>query len=394
MSVTRRSQSGLLVTLLLLTALAPLTMVQAQPTNPSEFYYGVEYDWQSLDDDFANVSGLHIDELLTEIMDDAEGAGFNLDIGQLTTGSTNVYVHQTEDITMQTIQDGNGDDVQVWSRTSDVVLRHGILFDGVLLTDWNETASFGGNDNSIDIDVITQFENVLTVDILYTEYLTDDYKLVGADMDIDMTVGVDMSLDVDIALEGGGEELAVDFATGINFGYSMESTDAEWRLQSQSPIYIEASENEQTRWGCTDDDDDVGVWDEGYESEVGDLCGDVLGTYTGSADYEIYFTGLPTEEFGLDSGEFDLTVSDAFTQSGNYDGEFDGGVDFGMDTDMEGEDFEVSLGNGETVDAVACVDCPPGNPIMFMMMGNVLGHASIAFGEEIADDLEASFEDS
>ena len=394
MSVTRRSQSGLLVTLLLLTALAPLTMVQAQPTNPSEFYYGVEYDWQSLDDDFANVSGLHIDELLTEIMDDAEGAGFNLDIGQLTTGSTNVYVHQTEDITMQTIQDGNGDDVQVWSRTSDVVLRHGILFDGVLLTDWNETASFGGNDNSIDIDVITQFENVLTVDILYTEYLTDDYKLVGADMDIDMTVGVDMSLDVDIALEGGGEELAVDFATGINFGYSMESTDAEWRLQSQSPIYIEASENEQTRWGCTDDDDDVGVWDEGYEAEVWDYCGDVLGTYTGSADYEIYFTGLPTEEFGLDSGEFDLTVSDAFTQSGNYDGEFDASADFGMESDMEGEDFEVSLGNGETVDAVACVDCPPGNPIMFMMMGNVLGHASIAFGEEIADDLEASFEDS
>tara|TARA_X000001036_G_scaffold397243_2_gene399349 strand:- start:638 stop:3538 length:2901 start_codon:yes stop_codon:yes gene_type:complete len=394
MSVERRTQSGLLVTLLLLTALAPLTMVQAQPTSPSEFYYGVEYDWQSLDDDFSNISGLHIDELLTEIMEDADSAGFNLDLGQLTTGSTNVYVHQTEDITMQTIQDGNGDDVQVWSRTSDVVLRHGVLFDGVLLTDWNEAASFGGDPTSIDIDVITQFENVLTVDILYTEYLTDEYKLIGADMDIDMTVGADMSLDVDIALEGGGEELAVDFATGINFGYSMESTDAVWRLGSQSPIYIEASENEETHWECTDYEEDVGIWDEWSEAEVYDLCGDVLGTYTGSADYEIYFTGLPTEEFGLDSGEFDLTVSDAFTQSGNYDGEFNGGADFRMETDMEGEDFEVSLGNGETVDAVACVDCPPGNPIMFMMMGNVLGHASIAFGEEIADDLEASFEDS
>jgi hypothetical protein len=394
MSLKRRSQSGLLVTLLMLTALAPITMVQAQPTSPSEFYYGVEYDWSSLDDDFSNLSGLNIDELLTEIMDDAEGAGFNLDLGQLTTGSTNVYVHQTEDITMQTIQDGNGDDVQVWSRTSDVVLRHGILFDGVLLTDWDEGASFGGDDTSIDIDVISQFENVLTVDILYTEYLTDAYKLVGADMDIDMTVGVDMSLDVDIALEGGGEDLAVDFETGINFGYSMESTDAAWRLESQSPIYIEASENEQTYWECTDYEEDVGVWDEWYSIEVYDLCGDVSGTYTGSADYEIYFTGLPTEEFGLDSGEFDLTVSDEFAQSGNYDGEFDAGADFTMEPDMEGEDFEVSLGNGETVDAVACVDCPPGNPIMFMMMGNVLGHASLAFGEEIADDLEASFEDS
>ena len=320
MSVERRTQSGLLVTLLLLTALAPLTMVQAQPSEASEFYYGVEYDWSSLDDDLSNVSGLNIEEVLIEIMADADAAGFNLDVGQLTTGSSNVYVHQTEDITMQTIQDGNGDDVEVWSRTSDVVLRHGILFDGVLLTDWNETGSFGQNDNSIDIDVISQFENVLTVDILYTEYLTDDYKLVGADMDLDMTVSAAMSLDVDIALEGGGEELAVDFATGINFGYSMESTDAVWRLDAESPIYIEASDNSATHWLCADDEDDHGVWDQWGEVEVADLCGEIDGTYTGAADYEIYFTGLPTEEFGFDSGEFDLTVSDEFSHSGNYEG--------------------------------------------------------------------------
>ena len=394
MSVERRTQSGLLVTLLLLTALAPLTMVQAQPSEASEFYYGVEYDWSSLDDDLSNVSGLNIEEVLIEIMADADAAGFNLDVGQLTTGSSNVYVHQTEDITMQTIQDGNGDDVEVWSRTSDVVLRHGILFDGVLLTDWNETGSFGQNDNSIDIDVISQFENVLTVDILYTEYLTDDYKLVGADMDLDMTVSAAMSLDVDIALEGGGEELAVDFATGINFGYSMESTDAVWRLDAESPIYIEASDNSATHWLCADDEDDHGVWDQWGEVEVADLCGEIDGTYTGAADYEIYFTGLPTEEFGFDSGEFDLTVSDEFSHSGNYEGEMEGSSTFSMQQDLEGNDFEVDLGNGETADAMACTDCPPGNPVMFTMMGNILGLSTISFGEEIAEDLEASFQDS
>lgn len=394
MSVKRRSQSGLLVTLLMLTALAPITMVQAQPASPSEFYYGVEYDWSSLDDDFSNLSGLNIDELLIEIMADADDAGFNLDVGQLTTGSSNVYVHQTEDITMQTIQDSNGDDIEVWSRTSDVVLRHGILFDGVLLTDWDEAASFGGDANSIDIDVISQFENVLTVDILYTEYLTDDYNLVGADMDLDMTVSADMSLDVDIALEGGGEELAVDFATGISFGYSMESTDAVWRLDAESPIYIEASDNDETDWYCTDDEDDYGVWDDWGQAEVADLCGEIDGTYTGAADYEIYFTGLPTEEFGLDSGEFDLTVSDAFAHSGTYDGAFEGNAYFSMEGDLEGNEYEVDLGNGETVEALACVDCPPGNPVMFTMVGNVLAQSTLSFGEEIAEDLQASFEDS
>jgi len=395
MSLKRRSQSGLLVTLLMLTALAPITMVQAQPTSPSEFYYGVEYDWSSLDDDFSNLSGMDIEELLIEIMADADAAGFNLDVGQLTTGSSNVYVHQTEDITMQTIQDGNGDDIEVWSRTSDVVLRHGILFDGVLLTDWDEAASFGGDANSFDIDVISQFENVLTVDILYTEYLTDDYNLVGADMDLDLTVSADMSLDVDIALEGGGEEITVDFATGISFGYSMESTDAVWRLDAESPIYIEASDNYETNWNCADDEEEYGVNAYPWGGvAVNDLCGEIGGTYTGAADYEIYFTGLPTEEFGLDSGEFDLTVSDAFAHSGNYDEMFDGEFRFSMEQDMDGNDFEVDLGNGETVDAVACVDCPPGNPVMFTMMGNVLAQSTLSFGEEIAEDLEASFEDS
>lgn len=394
MSVKRRTQSGLLVTLLMLTALAPLTMVQAQPAAPSEFYYGVEYDWSSLDDDFSNLSGLNIDELLIEIMADADAAGFNLDVGQLTTGSSNVYVHQTEDITMQTIQDGNGDDVEVWSRTSDVVLRHGIIFNGVLLTDWNEPASFGGEANSFDIDVISQFQNVLTVDMLYTEYLTDDYNLVGADMALDMTVSADMSLDVDIALDGGGEEIAVDFATGISFGYSMESTDAVWRLDAESPIYIEASDNSATNWYCAEDEYDHGVWDEWGEVEVADLCGEIDGTYTGAADYEIYFTGLPTEEFGLDSGEFDLTVSDQFLHSGDYEGAFEGNGYLSMEQDMEGDDFVVDLGNGETVDAVACVDCPPGNPVMFTMMGNVLAQSTLSFGEEIAEDLQASFEDS
>ena len=99
MSPLRRTTPGLLVTLLLLTALSPIATVQAVPSEASEYYYGVEYDWSSLDSDLQNVTGLDIQELFTEIMADADHAGFNLDIGQLTTGATNVYVHQTEDIT-------------------------------------------------------------------------------------------------------------------------------------------------------------------------------------------------------------------------------------------------------------------------------------------------------
>ena len=390
MSILRRTPSGLLVTLLLLTALSPLATVQAQPAEASEYYYGVEYDWSSLDNDLENVTGLDISALFSEIMDDATDAGFNLDLGQLTTGATNVYVHQTEDITMQTIQNLDGEDVEVWSRTSDVVLRHGVLSNFVLLTDWSEAASFGGDPTSFDIDVLAEAENVLTVDILYTEYLNDAYELVGADMDMAMTVGNDMNLGIDIALEGGGEELNVDFDTGMNFEYSI-SSDAVWRMGSYSPVYVEAAENQYTSWECVDDEMDVGVQEEWGESYVYDMCGTMDGDYTGSADYEIYLTGLPTEEFGLDAGEFDISISDAFQNAGSYEEPAEmGWVVFSMGD----ETLEVDLGDGETVNAVACDSCPPGNPVMFSMLGNVLAYSSEAFGEAVAEDFEAELEDS
>ena len=380
-----------MLTALLLAAITPLTTVSAVPAEASEYYYGVEYDWSSLDSDLQNVTGLDIQELFTEIMADADDAGFNLDLGQLTTGASNVYVHQTEDISPQTIQDLEGNDVQVWSRTSDVVLRHGLLSNAVIMTDWSET-TFGSEPTGFDIDVIATAENVLTVDIVYTEFLNDAANLVGADMDIAMTVGADLDLGIDIMLDGGGEDLTVDFNTGIDFGYTITSDDAEWRLGQASPIYVEAAANDRTEWECVDDAMDAGTQEMWGTTYVYDECGTLSGTFAGTADYELMFTGLPTEEFGLDAGEFDLSVSDNLAENGTYetDAEMDG-VAFSMRSD---EPLEVDLGNGSMLDVVACDTCPPGNPVMFLMMANVLGQASLAFGESIAETLEANLEDS
>ena len=390
MSTLRRTSPALLLTALLLAALTPITTVSAVPTEASEYYYGVEYDWTSLDSDLQNVTGLDIQELFSEIMEDADGAGFNLDLGQLTTGSSNVYIHQTEDISVQTIQDLDGNDVQVWSRTSDVVLRHGLLSNAVIMTDWTET-TFGSDPTGFDIDVIAEAENVLTVDMLYTEYLDDQYQLLGADMDFDMMISNDMNLGIDIMVEGGGEQLNIDFDTGIEFSYSIGS-DAEWRLGAPSPIYVEAAANDNTDWDCIDDPSDVGVYGEGGEVEVEDLCGMLDGTYIGSADYNVYLTGLPMEEFGFDEGQFDISINDELTNEGDYEGEANmEDVSFNM---RSGETLEVDLGDGTVIDATPCDTCPPGNPVMFIMMGNVITHASESFGEAVAEDFEAELEDS
>ena len=369
-----RTLPSLLMTALLLASLLPLGSVSATPTEESEFYYGVEYDWSSVDTDLENFTGLDIPEILSEIMGAADDAGFNLIIGQLQTGASNVYVHHTEDITPQTIQDNNGNDVSVWSRTDDVTLRHGILADSILQTDWSET-NFGSDPTSFDIDIVQSLEQVLTVDMMYTEYLDDSYNLIGADMEFSMDVSALVGLDIDVLLEGGGEEFPVDFSTELTLGYSITDSSSQWRLGSPNAIYVDLSAaNDNYYWECG-------------ESECGDLTGD----YTGAVDYSFSIEGIPTEDFGLDAGEFDLEISDSLSESGDFDMEMYGEFDF-----SKGETLTVDLGDGEglSTQVQSCDTCPPGNPLMFLMMGNVLAGSGESFTEQVAEDIGEDITDS
>ncbi len=360
----RSSLPSLLMTALLLASLAPLSGVAAAPAEATEFYYGVEYDWNSVDTDLENMSGLDLPEILGEVMGAAGDAGFNLIIGQLQTGSSNVYIHHTEDITPQTIQDSNGNDVSVWSRTDDVTLRHGILADSIFQTDWSET-TFGADPTSFDVDIVQSLEQVLTVDMMYTEYLDDNSNLVGADMVFSMEMSAAIGLDIDALFEGGGEDFPVDFSSELTMGYSITDSTSEWRLGTPDSIYVDLSAEDELYWDCDD-------------------CGDIVGGYTGAIEYSFSVNGIPTEDFGLDAGEFDLEISDSLTDSGTFDMEAEGEYDFEM-----GETMTVDLGDGEgvTTQVQSCESCPPGNPLMFMMMGHVLVGSGEAFAEQIGEDL-------
>jgi hypothetical protein len=360
--VARSSKIALIVTALFLVAALPITSVNAAPSEESEFFYGVEYDWSSIDSDLTNFTGLDLPEIFTEVMGAADDSGFDLIIGQLMTGSSNVYIHHTEDISPQTIKDYDGDSVSVWSRTTDVTLRHGGLVDGILMTDWSES-TFGMNTTGFDIDITSSSQNVLSVDILYTEYLDDSYNLIGADMDFSMNTYTSTSFDFDATFEGDGEELPIDFNVAMSFGYSITDSSSQWRLESPDPIYVELSSEDDYGWNAH---------------------GDLVGDYDGSIDYSLSVTGIPTEDIGLDSGEFDIEISDSLTQTdGDFDIEnMDGSFDF-----MMGDEMTVDLGdgNGLTTQVQSCENCPPGNPLMFVMMGNVIGGASEAFVDDIGE---------
>ena len=367
----RSSKLALIMTALFLFSTLPLGSVNATPQEESEFFYGVEYDWMSIDSDLNNFTGLDLPEIFSEVMGAADDSGFELIIGQLMTGSSNVYVHHSEDISPQTINNFDGEQVSVWSRTTDVTLRHGGLIDGILNTDWSEQ-TFGMQPTSFDIDVTSSSQSIVSVDILYTEYLDDSYNLIGADMVFSLDTHTSTNLDVDALFKGGGEELPIDFNAGISFGYSITDSESQWRLESPDPIYIELSSDDEYYWDC------------GYSNH----CGSVIGDYDGVVDYSFSVTGIPTEEFGFDSGEFDIEISDSLSQT---EGEFE--VDFNEEFDFYmGESMVVDLGdgNGLTTQVQSCENCPPGNPIMFIMMGYVLAGAS----ESFADEVGQSFSDS
>ena len=368
---TSSSKISLILTALLLSAVIPISGVGAAPPEESEFFYGVEYDWTSVNTDLDNFTGLDLPEIFGEVMGAADDAGLNMIIGQLLTGSSNVYIHHSEDITPQTIKDYNQNDVSVWSRTTDVTIRHGGVSDAIFNTDWSET-TFGNQATSFDVDMGSSIQNLVNVDIVYEEYLDDDYNLVGADMIFSMQTSTSAALEIDASFEGDGEVLPIDFEVGFSFGYSITDSSSQWRLESPDSVYVDVSQDDEYYWDC-------------------DGCGNIAGDYDGSVDYSVTVTGIPTEEFGLDSGEFDVEISDQITKTDQDYTSND--IEIGFDFQM-GDSLNVDLGDGVNTQVETCESCPPGNPIMFAMMGHVIAGTGEDFADEIADEFSEQLSDS
>ena len=352
---------------LLFAVTTPATSVTAAPpTEESEFYYGVEYDWNSINPDIENFTGLDLPEIFSEFMGAASDSGFELIIGQINSGSSNIYTHYSEDISPQTIKDVNGMDVDVWSRTNDVTIRHGGLVNGIFMTEWLEQ-SFGSDPTGFDVDIELSLENMLNVDITYVEYFNDDSHLVGADMAFSITTSSAVGFSFDAEIQGNGDNIPVDFDLDMSYGFSITNSQTEWRLEYPSPVYTSFSSGSDGVWDCNIDDD----------------CGTIIGDFDASIDYSFSVSGVPTEDFGFDDGEFDIEVSDMISKT---DLEFDENI---YDVYVEyytGDSKVIDLGDGTSTNVVECESCPPGNPLMFLMMREVITNSGQTFAEEIADE--------
>ena len=368
---------------LLGSAFIPIAQAEGSESDDNAVHYGVEYDWSSLDQDLETLSGLDFNGILQDVMDAADESGFELVIGQATTGSSNFYVSFSEDKSDQTITDYDGETVEVWSRTTDMTLRHGILFDAALLTDWSES-TFGTSETSFDIEMASDNEQALSIDVSHIEYFNDDSDLVGADMDFSMALEFGSEMNIDAEFQGDGELFTVDFEMAANIRIAIDESHLEWRLASPSSLYKELSTHEYIYWNCYDQAGSF-EWDGGIELE--DECGSMVGSYASSASYDASVTGIPTEEFLMDAGELDIELSDSASDSGTIE------IDEG-DLMYDGLSFEfedslvVSLGDDSTTNVRGCWDCEPANPMMFWLMEHVLEEAMEGVAEEMAEDFE------
>ncbi|MDA1168136.1 MAG: low-density lipoprotein receptor class A repeat-containing protein, partial [archaeon] len=211
-------------------------------------------------------------------------------------------------------------------------------------------------------------------------YLDTDSNLIGSDLDFVMNVEFDASLSIDVLLEGGGEQVPVDFNAAIELGYEIQGAQSEWRLGEPSTLYADFSSGNDIYWVC-DEERYIDLWDD--EIWMHDDCGEVSGDYSATVDYSFSLSGMPTQDFGLDEGQFDVSVSDELSNAGTFSTEFPGNLDF-----IHGTSLSVDLGDDSSPSVSVCESCPPGQPLMFNMMGATIAGVSVDLGETISEDLE------
>ena len=387
--------NALLTALLLCLATLPMTVsAQVEPIQ-NDFAYGVEYDWSNLDEDIDSITGINLNEILSRTMLAATDAGLNLTVAQLSTGSSNIFVESAEDRTPTTIE-LDGDVHDVWMRMTDVTIRHAVLFDSALITEWVDAsgADPAGFDGYLSVDS----ENAVAVDVNMVEYLDDDYNLYGVDMDFSLASEVSVEFMMDVSVEGGGDDLGLAVTFGTAFDFDVPSSNAEWRLGHETPFLSALSTYESVHADCTDD---AFITTSGVEADIGIECGMMEGDYTVSTGFSVDLADVPTENFGLDSGLLDLSISDQISTSGSFETDMSGFIGDGDDFDDEAEGVGYGGGadasiiieeGGSPVDVVSC-DCGTANPIMFLMLATMLTEIGEAFAEDAAEELGGTFED-
>ena len=402
----KTSVNAILIAFLLCLSTVPMTVSAQASSIQNEVAYGIEYDWSNLDDDFDSMTGINLNEILSRTMLAATDAGLTLTVAQLSTGSSNIYVESAEDRTATTIEIDD-ESHSVWTRATDVTIRHAVLFDSALVTEWIDSS--GSDPTGFDGYLSVDSENAVAVDVNMIEYLDDDYNLYGIDMDFSLASEVSVEYQMDAGLEGAGEEFDFALTFGTGFDLNVPEATAEWRLGEKAPFFPVVSTYEDVEIECADD---AALTTSGSEADLKIECGTMEGDYSVSTGFTFDLSDIPTENFGMDAGLLDISISDEISSTGGWDTDMEDFLeaddedddDDGDDDDSDDDDSEndgyggdpdasiIIAEGGSPVDVVSC-DCGTANPLMFLMLAAMLTNIGEAFAEDAAEELGDTFEE-
>jgi len=371
-------RAAVFVTLLMMVGL-----MSAVPTASAEgsdqIAWGVEYEWVNLNDDIKELTGLPYDDIIADIEDSATYAGFDLQIVNVYSGITSFYVEQWDNPTEQQVTDNSGTIHTVTTRMTEITLRHGMLYDAGILVDWDDNTVMSAP--SLEVVLSADFETIAVLDLLYTEYVTSDMMLVGADLEASGNWGIGAGMGLFVDVSGNGDSFEIDLDLSVEMGWDASSITSEWRLENPSNILNMMDNGNDFDWECDETQ-----------------CGKVTGSYSTVQSYDVSFTGLPMDEFGFATGALDLQIADSIPDSGTFDSDTDEDImkdGFGFEMQYEfGDDQTVTIDDAGTTTVATEVSNDPYPPGMMMMVGYSFTNAIMGSGDQTtaAEAMETAME--
>ena len=396
---------------MLLSAFAATVPAQAaEETNSSA--WGVEYQWTGLSADVEKMTGISILGVLDEVNDAASDAGFNLELAQIATGTSKVYIEQHDESSTEVITlPDDTEHTATTAKITDLTVRHGALFDGILATQWQYDPT-DASSASWDVTLTGGVSSLLIINGHYVEYLNADGEVLGADMDLYFELEIGMNTGLDFVVSGGGESIEADIDFDISLGVTVQDAGADWRIGHPSPVYDHVDSSTGVKhidWDCYNNEgnskvetnnrhmynEDTGDWEENpdvFDVMIYDDCGQTTGDYATTISYDFDLSGLPVEEFGLNAEVFEISVSDAYTETGDFDEDMDFHSHWDFQEDRDTLDIVVDdAGSTLTVEEA---EGEPFPSAMDRMLGMIVENAmQTEGGDGLFDVLGAELED-
>ena len=294
-----------LLAALICTAMLTSMIPAASAGGPSDsLIWGVAYDWSNLDEDQMTLTGVNPTQVLEDLEQAAMIAKFDLDALSVISGNTFIFVEQWEEDGTTSMDDADGDSHTVTTRNTEITFRHGTRNDQGLVSDWED------DNSSIDIWYHASQTSLAVYDILYTEYLDDLMRHIGADLTMTGSASQFAELELELELSGGGESYSADIELDFSFAVAVDSITSEWR--APEPVDLLGM---------------MAYDDVSNDNPCGNLnCGMISGDYSVSADYSVNLNGIPTEQINLPADALDISISDSVTSAGAFFEEFNTAV--------------------------------------------------------------------